>query len=113
MNNYTISIPRGTTLVIPITVIDAISKKLHYDSTDTLMFGVKKAFDDTDYIIKKIADYDIENEYYTVMIDVNDTVDLEFDRYFYDVALKTSTNEFYQIIPTSEFNVVYSICQME
>ena len=107
MEDNSINIPRGTSLGLGITVLNADGTE-HDCTSETIRFGVKADPNDSDFLISKTADYDSENECYVVSISPSDTATLPYERYWYDIGLQSGT-DYYMLVEASAFNVTKAI----
>lgn len=104
-----ISIVRGTTMPLSITVTDADGEPYELQSGEKLLFGVKKDVNSSSCIIsKELTSANYSDGAYQTSILPNDTGQLEFGRYFYDVGLKSGSN-YYNVIEYSEFCILPNI----
>lgn len=102
-----IEIVRGTTNTIEVNVLDADGVAYTVVAGEKIVFGLKKKATDPDFILVKVASFNTVGSY-LVGLTPNDTKDLEYGRYVYDVALQ-SGNNFYNIIPPSPFDIVANV----
>ena len=107
MEDNSINIPRGTSLGLGITVLNADGTE-HDCTSETIRFGVKADPNDSDFLISKTADYDSENECYVVAISPSDTANLPYERDWYDIGLQSGT-DYYMLVEASAFNVTKAI----
>lgn len=107
-----IEIVRGTTLPINITVMDESNKLRSLADGEKIIFGIKRKESDKDPIFSKVATKDIDGTF-NVTITPDDTANLDYGKYFYDVSLQSGEN-FFNIIEASPFiiriNVTYRGC---
>lgn len=107
----TISIVRGTTNVFQIAVQDSSGSPYLLGEGETLIFGVKPKAGDVDYSIHKVLTSDnLLNDAYLVRINPEDTEDLSYGRYCYDVGLQRGT-DYYMVLPCSDFNIEHNITE--
>lgn len=101
MANNNVEIVRGTTNVFEITVKDAYGEPYNLREGEQLLFGLKKAYTDKEYVfVKTITATSDRDGVYTVIIVPEDTAKCECCRYHYDVAVQ-SGEDFYNIIENS------------
>ena len=97
-----IEIVRGATETFAITITGANNALYALASGEVLVFGVKKnPAKDAELLIKKTVTSG-NNGVYTIKISPEDTSELPFGNYFYDVGVK-SGNDFYPVIEASQF----------
>lgn len=105
---HDIDIVRGTTIGLTIVINDENGNPYTPPTGSKLIFGVKKlpTHGESECVVKKVADA-VSSEV-GIRISPDDTENLPFGKYFYDVGLRTG-NDFYSIIPMSEFRINASI----
>lgn len=104
-----VSMIRGTTQKINLTITDDSGTPAEIEPTDILMFGVKDSYKDSEYVLIKILSSSSEENVYECYIEPGDTLGLNCDKpYFYDIGLQRGS-DFYNIIPASEFNILPNI----
>ena len=107
----TISIIRGTTNVFQVAVQDASGSPYLLAEGETLIFGVKPKPGEEEYTIVKVLTSDnLLNDTYVVRLSPEDTEDLSYGRYCYDVGLQRG-NDYYMVLPCSDFNVEHNITE--
>lgn len=82
-SGYNISLTRGDTGVFTIELVDDEGEPYTPKSGDTLRFAMAKKYGVDDPLIRK----DIPTDTLILQIDPEDTKDLEFDTYYYDLEL--------------------------
>ena len=98
---------RGTTQVFNISVTDANGSPYMLGSGEFLLFGVKAKPEDNEYVVLKPV-YSGADGVYTVNIAPEDTINVPYNRYVYDVGVQ-SGNNYYNIIPTSGFAILPNV----
>lgn len=86
--------PRGDTFLFKFRLKDKNGEEIVLGVGDKLYFTVKKSSKSTDRAIQKITPSGIvyeEDGYYHITIDSNDTAELDYGTYQYDIELKTAT----------------------
>lgn len=113
-NKQPITIVRGTTLPLSVSITDANGDAYTLSAGETLRFGVKNTPADTEYIFSKemTANDDDGDGNYCFAINPADTIELGFGVYWYDIGLQNGA-AYYNVIPASEFNVAYNITEAE
>lgn len=107
----TISIIRGTTNVFQVAVQDAYGNPYLMAEGETMIFGVKSKPGAEDYtIVKVMTSDDLLNDAYIVRIAPEDTEDLTYGRYCYDVGLQRGT-DYYMVLPCSDFIIEHNITE--
>ena len=111
-----ITIRRGTTNKFVIELVDAEGNAYSIAESDNLIFGVKKNVRQKEYILSKTVnsgDYDELQGGYVVSLVPDDTENLEFDDYVYDVGLQKSSGEFYIVCPCDTFTIADTVTERE
>lgn len=110
-----LSIIRGTTQVVNITVKDPDGGAYQLTTGEILRFGVKRRPEDPDSecVIKKVLTAEnMDGGVYVLTLLPTDTRDLPFGSYFYDVGLQNGNN-YYNVIECSDFIIGYNITAPE
>lgn len=95
-----IEIRRGTTNEFVIALTDEEGKPYSLSDADTLIFGIKRNVRQASPVFSKsFADYDELRGGYVIGLTPEDTQDLDFGNYVYDIGLQKSTGEFYIVCP--------------
>lgn len=105
IDDKTIKLTRGDTarLTVPITNL-ANNGEYTMESGDILYFTVKKTAKDSDFLFQKSV-----TGSNSIHIKPEDTADLSFGKYKYDVQLTTATGDVYTVIEPSIFEVMEEI----
>ena len=105
IDDKTIKLTRGDTarLTVPITNL-ANTGEYTMESGDILYFTVKKTAKDSDFLFQKSV-----TGSNSIHIKPEDTADLSFGKYKYDVQLTTATGDVYTVIEPSTFEVMEEI----
>lgn len=114
MAKQPLTMVRGTTLSLALSVQDADGNDYTLQAGEVLRFGVKKKPEDTDYIFVKEAgptDTD-EDGKYVFALDPSDTEDKPFGCYYYDVGLQ-SGDDYFNVIETSNFKLAFNVTEWE
>ena len=114
MAKQPLSMVRGTTLSLALSVQDADGNDYTLQAGEVLRFGVKKKPEDTDYIFVKEAgpaDMD-EDDKYVFTVNPSDTEDKPFGCYYYDVGLQSGEN-YYNVIEASNFKIAFNVTEWE
>ena len=98
-----VSIVKGTTNTFLISIEDANGNPYFLSNTEVLIFGVKTSEYAAEYILcKTITADDQVDEKYQFKLQPEDTEDMPFGTYLFDVGLQ-SGEEYYNIIKCSKF----------
>ena len=103
-----ITIRRGTTNEFVVALTDESGNAYSLGEKDALIFGVKKKVKQDDYILSKTVGTDAYDELkggYVVSLVPDDTQELAFGDYVYDVGLQKETGEFYIVCPCDTFTI--------
>ena len=105
IDDKTIKLTRGDTarLTVPITNL-ANNGEYTMESGDILYFTVKKTAKDSDFLFQKSV-----TGSNSIYIKPEDTANLSFGKYKYDVQLTTATGDVYTVIEPSTFEVMEEI----
>ena len=102
----TIRLTRGDTAYLEFPLKTEVGEYVMV-SNDTLTLSVKKNTKDTEYIFQKVI-----TGTNTFHIEPNDTTDLSFGKYTYDVQINTADGDVFTVIPPSTFEVLNEVtCQ--
>ena len=114
MAKQPLSMVRGTTLALALTLTDESGEPYSLSSGEVLRFGVKKKPEETDYLITKEAgpsDVD-DDDNYVFVLNPADTEELPFGCFFYDVGLQSGSN-YFNVIEASNFKIAYNVTEWE
>lgn len=101
----TIRLTRGDTARLTIPIINSASNDEYVmQSGDVLFFTVKKSAKDTNYLFQKES-----TGTNAIHIKPEDTDNLSFGKYKYDVQLTTASGDVYTIIEPSVFEIMEEI----
>lgn len=109
-----ISIIRGTTNEFSLSIKDESGEQYTIESSEKIIFGVKENAENSDYnIVKVLTSTDVVDDTYTIKLTPEDTAELPFGRYYFDVGLQTADGDYYMIIPCDEFCICKAITVKE
>lgn len=104
-----ISIIRGTTKTIDISVASAVGGEYVLGNTDVLRFGVKQQpYHRTCVIEKELTSAHYRDNAYVLTITPDDTERLECGTYYYDVGLQVGAS-YFNVIECSKFEIRQNI----
>lgn len=83
INGTTITLTRGDTLRASLEILDAEGNTYTPSSGDTIRFAMKKSYSDSECLIEK----QIPNDTLLLSLDPEDTKDLAFGSYVYDIEI--------------------------
>ena len=114
MAKQPLSMVRGTTLSLALSVQDADGNDYTLQTGEVLRFGVKRKPEDADYIfVKEAGPTDIDEDgKYVFTVEPSDTEDKPFGCYYYDCGLQ-SGNSYYNIIEASNFKIAFNVTEWE
>ena len=98
-DQISLKLSQGETITLTIELKDENGEPYELEQGETIIFGVKKDITSTTYSIKKqltVIDEETAGQYILNLSD-QDT-NITAGRYFFDVGIKTSDNEFYRPI---------------
>lgn len=111
-NKQTITIVRGTTNGFSLTVTDDDGNAYTLQTGEFFRFGVKQTPTDTQYLMTKTFSEANEDGDYAFSIVPDDTAELQFGSYWYDIGLQSGSN-YFNIIPASAFEITYNVTEWE
>lgn len=89
VNKTSITLTRGDTLKLKITVTNADGSPYVPEETDIIRFAMKQSYEDSSPLVTKIIPHDT----LILQLDPSDTKPLAFGRYVYDVQLTNGDGE--------------------
>ena len=95
-----IHLTRGDNANIIVTIRDAAGEVYELQSGDKLYFTMKQNCETTDVILQKNITHNS-----TIAIEHDDTKDLQYGVYKFDVQLKTAGGEIYTVIDPHDFYI--------
>lgn len=101
----TISIVRGDTANIKVTILDKDGNLFTPGENDTVRFAVKRSYYQTEPDILKT----IPNETLMLELDSTDTKELAFGLYKYDIELTTEDGEVDTFIAMADFRILEEV----
>ena len=90
-----IYLTRGDTFPCVITPMDEDGNVHEFSDGDVYRFAVKKAYTDIECVLEKETDTSTAQ----LKLTPEDTADLEFGKYVYDVEITTASGDKYTVIP--------------
>lgn len=112
-DKQTIQIVRGTTAGFSVAITDAETGEAYtLEPGEVLRFGVKKLPEDPACIFEIEFDEADDDGDYGFTIGVNNTKNMAFGSYFYDIGLQ-SGNNYFNVIPASPFEITYNVTKWE
>lgn len=101
--NNTIVLTRGDSAVLKLTVVDGEGQPYKIADNDTVIFTIKKHTTDKEAVLKKtLSDGQI-------IINPQDTENLEYGQYVYDVELTQGSGFVATVIPPTRFVVAEEV----
>lgn len=105
IDDKTIKLTRGDTARLTVPIINlANNGEYTMESGDILYFTIKKTAKDSDFLFQKSV-----TGSNSIHIRPEDTANLSFGKYKYDVQLTTATGDVYTVIEPSTFEVMEEI----
>lgn len=109
-----LNIIRGTTNIFSLTIEDENGELYTLNDDEKIIFGVKSNAENSDYDIVKALTYaDVVDGAYAIRLSPEDTQELPFGQYFYDVGLQTADGDYYMIIPCKRFCICKAVTAKE
>lgn len=99
----TIRLTRGDTARLDLTISDTTGKGYTFQQGDAVVLTVKTSADAVDEALLKLEYIDMEKTLVEILLKPEDTKDLSFDTYWYDVELRTAAGEIYTVVSYSKF----------
>ena len=104
-----LSIVRGTTLDLQVSIKNSDGSAYSLDEGEILRFGVAKHAGDKAYLFtKEMTANDADGGSYAFTINPADTANLEYGCYAYDIGLQ-SGDDYYNVIECSDFRVANNV----
>jgi len=106
-NDGTIRLTRGDTAYFGVSIIDS-STGTEYEPSDddVILFTIKKSVNASDSLIQKKFG-EVNNNLFKLLPE--DTSDLRYGRYQYDVQLTRGNGDVYTVIPPTVFEVMKEV----
>lgn len=92
--NYGIQATKGDTIIMPFVVINNDGSVYQVQAGDVINFGMKENYSDAECLIEKT----IDNTTLTLVLDHNDTKDLEIRSYVYDIQITKENGDVHTFI---------------
>lgn len=101
-----LEIIRGTTMSFLLTIQNDDGTIYKLNDGEKLIFGVKLDPEKGDYLIKKIITKENEQDNgYIISLKPEDTQNMSFKDYRYDIGLQTPDGDYYMLVSCSQFIV--------
>ena len=107
-----ISIVRGTTNGYSLNLTDADGATYTLQTGEVLKFGIKQQPTDNVYLVTKTFDTQGDDGGYAFALNPDDTINLAFGAYWYDIGLQSGSN-YFNVIPASPFEITYNVTKWE
>lgn len=109
-----LEITRGTTMTFLLTIQNDDGTTYILNDDEKLIFGVKLDPEKGDYLIKKIITAEnAQGQAYLISLKPEDTQDMEFKDYRYDIGLQTAEGDYYMLVACSQFVVNKAVTAKE
>jgi hypothetical protein len=108
-----ITIHRGTNKELVISLKDDANNEYKLSDTENLIFGVKDNVKNN-YIFSKVIQNDSFNATqggYLLELKPEDTQNMAFGQYVYDIGLQKDNGEFYIVVPCNAFIVAETVTE--
>lgn len=95
LDKFGIKATKGDTIIFPFVVINNDKSIYQVQNGDVINFGLKKNYEDAECLIEKT----IDNSTLTLVLEHDDTKQLEVGAYYYDIQItKAENNEVHTFI---------------
>ncbi len=109
-----LEIIRGTTMSFLLTIQNDDGTVYKLNDEEKLIFGVKLDPEKGDYLIKKIITTENEQDNgYIISLKPEDTQNMSFKDYRYDIGLQTPEGDYYMLVSCSQFIVNKAVTAKE
>lgn len=109
-----LEITRGTTMSFLLTIQNDDGTDYTLSDDEKIIFGVKLDPEKDDYLIKKIITTEnVQGNGYIVSLKPEDTQQMEFKDYRYDIGLQTPDGDYYMLVSCSQFVVNKAVTAKE
>ena len=89
LNSFGIQATKGDTIIMPIVVFNNDNSIYQVQTGDVINFGLKENYEDSECLIEKT----IDNETLTLVLEHDDTKNLEVGTYVYDIQITKANGE--------------------
>ena len=89
LNSFGIQATKGDTIIMPIVVFNNDNSIYQVQTGDIINFGLKENYEDSECLIEKT----IDNETLTLVLEHDDTKNLEVGTYVYDIQITKANGE--------------------
>ena len=103
IKNNVITLTRGDTCVIRVDVSDIGDNDYTMQESDELIFTLRKKVGSREVLIEKTLEENL------LKLQPEDTLDLDFGDYVFDIVLKTFAGEVFTVIPASTFKIAVEV----
>lgn len=105
ISGTTITMTRGDTLSLTIAITTQDGEPYEVQSGDEIRFAMKKLYTDAEPLIEKV----IDNETLGLQLDPEDTKELPFGSYVYDVEITMEDGTVDTFIPEAKLNLAKEV----
>ena len=96
-----IQLTRGDTMILELSLVDEAGDKYIPEENDVIVFRVKRNSTSKEILIEK----NIPTDDMTLVLQEDDTKDLKFGTYYYEVEIITGENYHFTVIANTEFEI--------
>lgn len=89
LNSFGIQATKGDTIIMPIVVFNNDNSIYQVQTGDVINFGLKASYEDAECLIEKT----IDNETLKLVLEHDDTKELEVGTYVYDIQITKANGE--------------------
>lgn len=101
ISNNKINLTRGDTMILEVALKDESGEEYVPSAGDKIYFRLKKSVTAKDILIEKEIPYDTR----ILQLNEEDTEDLKFGTYCYEIELVTEANYHFTVIANTEFEI--------
>lgn len=115
MDTNAIVIKKGESMTFNLSITDVDGNPYELKDGEVIRFGVKKRFEDSDYVLEKTytkTDYIEQSKSWLIKIKSSDTMKLLTGNYIYDIGVQSGENYYYVIDP-SPFDIERRVTEWE
>ena len=105
LDNFGIQATKGDTIIMPFVVTNNDGSIYQVQSGDVINFGMKKNYEDAECIIEKT----IDNETLKLVLEHDDTKELEVGAYYYDIQITEAESNIVHTFISGIINITNEI----
>ena len=109
INGTDIALTRGDTAIFSLEIRDIDDELIQFEKGDKVYFTVKTSTETTNIIFQKIINIAYTQEEIVIDIEPDDTKDLRYKDYVYDIQYNRANGEVHTVVPVSKFTVAHEV----